>query len=113
ALLVALVVLGAPPAAGEELSEVLQFMFKDECHFINGTDRVRLVQRLFYNREQFAHFDSDVGHYAGDTPYGEIQARHWNSDPLWMETVRAEVDRYCRHNYECFSPFTVERRGEC
>ncbi|KAM7022168.1 uncharacterized protein M8220_016918 [Acridotheres tristis] len=39
ALLVALVVLGAPPGAGAELSAVFQRMGKCECHFINGTEK--------------------------------------------------------------------------
>ncbi|XP_051632287.1 class II histocompatibility antigen, B-L beta chain-like [Manacus candei] len=110
AVLAVLVVLGAPPAAGEELSGVFQKMAKSECHFINGTEQVRFVERLIYNREQDVHFDSDVGVYVGDTPYGEIQARYWNSDPGRIEYKRGQVDNYCRHNYEIVTPFTVERR---
>ncbi|XP_064496745.1 class II histocompatibility antigen, B-L beta chain-like [Pseudopipra pipra] len=67
-------------------------MAKCECYFINGTQQVRFVQRFVYNRQQFMHFDSDVGVFVGDTPYGEILARH------------------CRHNYKLFSSFSVERR---
>ncbi|XP_051632105.1 class II histocompatibility antigen, B-L beta chain-like isoform X1 [Manacus candei] len=110
AVLAVLVVLGAPPAAGEELSGVFQEMRKSECHFINGTEQVRFVDRYIYNREQYAHYDSDVGVYVGDTPYGEIQARYWNSDQEIMERRRAEVDTFCRHNYEVSTPFTVNRR---
>uniref|UniRef100_A0A8C0UY78 Class II histocompatibility antigen, B-L beta chain-like n=1 Tax=Cyanistes caeruleus TaxID=156563 RepID=A0A8C0UY78_CYACU len=112
ALLVALVVLGASSAAGAELSGVLLEMVKSECHFINGTDRVRFVKRFIYNREQFLHFDSDVGLFVGDTSFGEKVARYWNSDPEWMEYRRDAVDRHCRHNYELSTPFLVERRGE-
>ncbi|NXT65644.1 HB22 protein, partial [Chaetops frenatus] len=112
AVLVALVVLGAPSGADAELSGVLQEMVKSECHFINGTDRVRFVKRFIYNREQLLHFDSDVGHYVGDTPYGEKVARYWNSDSEWLEYRRAAVDRHCRHNYELSTPFLVGRRGE-
>ncbi|XP_032533154.1 uncharacterized protein LOC116781605 isoform X2 [Chiroxiphia lanceolata] len=112
AVLAVLVLLGAPPAAGEELSGVFQFMGKSECYFINGTERVRYVERYIYNREQFAHFDSDVGVFVGDTPYGEIQARYWNSNPELLEDYRAAVDTYCRHNYEVSTPFIVNRRGE-
>ncbi|NXP95480.1 HB2C protein, partial [Passerina amoena] len=68
ALLVALGVLGAPPAAGAELSGVFQYILKGECHFINGTEKVRYVERYIYNREEFVMFDSDVGHYVGFTP---------------------------------------------
>ncbi|KAM7022197.1 class II histocompatibility antigen, B-L beta chain-like [Acridotheres tristis] len=110
ALLVPLVVLGASSAAGAELSALFQEMVKSECHFINGTDRVRFMKRFIYNREQYVHFDSDVGHFVGDTPYGEKVARYWNRDPEWMEYRRAAVDRHCRHNYELSSPFLVERR---
>ncbi|XP_051647280.1 class II histocompatibility antigen, B-L beta chain-like [Manacus candei] len=110
AVLAVLVVLGAPPAAGEELSGVFQLMTNHECHFINGTERVRFVERHIYNREQFLHFDSDVGVYVGDTPRGEIQARHFNSKREWLEYKRSAVDRYCRYNYKADAPFTVERR---
>ncbi|KAM4754908.1 HLA class II histocompatibility antigen, DR beta 5 chain-like [Cyanocitta cristata] len=83
AVLVALVVLGAPPAAGMELSGerggqgrdvmgkggrrgkgrvrspkwVSQYVGKARCHFINGADRVRFMERHIYNREQLLHFD--------------------------------------------------------
>ncbi|XP_033367504.1 class II histocompatibility antigen, B-L beta chain-like isoform X2 [Parus major] len=110
ALLVALVVLGASSAAGAELSGVFLEMVKSECHFINGTDRVRFVKRFIYNREQLLHFDSDVGLFVGDTSFGEKVARYWNSDPEWMEYRRDAVDRHCRHNYELSTRFLVERR---
>ncbi|XP_039241566.1 class II histocompatibility antigen, B-L beta chain-like [Pipra filicauda] len=110
AVLAVLVVLGAPPAAGEELSGVFQEIGMSECHFINGTERVRYVDRYIYNREQYVHFDSDVGVYVGDTPYGEIQARYWNSLQEWMEHKRGQVDNYCRPNYEGSTPFIVNRR---
>ncbi|NXV69492.1 2B17 protein, partial [Molothrus ater] len=112
ALLVALVVLGAPPAAGAELSGVFQYMFKSDCHFINGTEKVRFVETHIYNRLQFLMFDSDVGHYVGFTAAGERWAKGWNSDPAKMEDRRAQVDTVCRHNYPIVAPFSVERRGE-
>ncbi|XP_077047325.1 class II histocompatibility antigen, B-L beta chain-like [Agelaius phoeniceus] len=110
ALLVALVVLGAPPAAGAELSGMFQAMAKQECYFINGTEKVRYVLRYIYNREPYATFDSDVGHYVGFTPFGERYAERWNSDPDTLEYRRAQVDTYCRQNFEGMSPFITERR---
>ncbi|XP_027562783.1 class II histocompatibility antigen, B-L beta chain-like, partial [Neopelma chrysocephalum] len=110
AVLAVLVVLGAPPAAGEELSGGSQWMMKAECYFINGTDRLRFVERLIYNREQYAHFDSDVGVYVGDTPYGEIQARYWNSLPERLEYARSAVEWYCQAWYKYVTPFLVNRR---
>ncbi|NWI93596.1 2B1F protein, partial [Pitta sordida] len=112
AVLVALVVLGAPLAAGEELSGVFQWMRKAECHFIDVADQVRFVARFIYNREQLVHFDSDVGNLVGDTPFGEMQAKYWNSQTGELELIQAMVDTFCRHNYEVSTPFLVSRRGE-
>ncbi|NXQ49070.1 HB2J protein, partial [Catharus fuscescens] len=77
--------------------------------FINGTEKVRYVQRLMYNREEYARFDSDVGRYEGFNPYGEIQAQYWNSVPEYMEQQRTSVDWFCGHNYKISTPFLVER----
>ncbi|XP_064499513.1 class II histocompatibility antigen, B-L beta chain-like isoform X1 [Pseudopipra pipra] len=110
AVLAVLVVLGAPPAVGEELSGVFQWMGKQECHFINSTEEVRFLERHFYNREQLLHFDSDVGVYVGDTPFGEIQARDYNSHREYLKYKRGQVDTYCRSNYKLGTPFSVERR---
>ncbi|KAM9367150.1 class II histocompatibility antigen, B-L beta chain-like [Phaethornis superciliosus] len=110
AVLVALVVMGATPAPGQELSGVFQEMAKSECHFLNGTERVRFVHRNIYNRQQLLHFDSDLGYYVADTPLGEPDAKYWNSQQDLLEQRRAEVDRFCRHNYKVFNPFTVQRR---
>ncbi|XP_054150847.1 class II histocompatibility antigen, B-L beta chain-like isoform X1 [Melozone crissalis] len=110
ALLVALGVLGAPPGAGAELSGVFQFMGSSECHFINGTEKVRFVQRYIYNRQTWAMFDSDVGHFVGFTPLGERNAKYWNSNPVIMERLRTSVDWLCRVSYEVSTPFLTERR---
>ncbi|NXP19951.1 HB2L protein, partial [Scytalopus superciliaris] len=87
---------------------VLQYMLKSECHYINGTERVRFIERHIYNRQQDVHFDSDVGKYVGDTPYGEIPARNLNKNRV--ERKRAAVDWYCRPNYEGSIPFLLNRR---
>ncbi|TRZ05050.1 hypothetical protein HGM15179_022057, partial [Zosterops borbonicus] len=83
---------------------------RPSCYFINGTEKVRFVHKYIYNREPFAMFDSDVGHYVGYTAWGEKQAQHRNSNSVIMERKRAAVDTYCRHNYKVYGPFTVERR---
>ncbi|NXJ87222.1 HB2L protein, partial [Trogon melanurus] len=109
-VLVALVVLGAQVAGGQETSRVFQELNESECHFLNGTERVRFVQRYIHNREQLVHFDSDLGLFVADRPLGEPQAKYWNSQPDILEESRAAVDRFCRHNYGVGTPFTVERR---
>nr|XP_041568699.1 class II histocompatibility antigen, B-L beta chain-like [Taeniopygia guttata] len=110
AVLVALVALGAAPAAGAELSGVFQHMLKVECYFTNGTEKVRLVERQIYNRQQYVMFDSDVGEYVGFTPYGEKQARCRNSDSEWMQYKWGQVDTFCREWYQELTPFLTERR---
>ena len=84
-----------------------------ECQFLNGTERVRFLERQIYNRQQYAHFDSDVGKYVADTPLGERPSEYWNSNAEILEYKRGQVDRYCRHNYGVFESFTVQRSGEC
>ncbi|NXS69785.1 HB2L protein, partial [Pandion haliaetus] len=110
AVLVALVVLGAHPARGQETSGFFQEMGKSECQYLNGNKNVRFLDKYIYNREQIVHFDSDVGRFVADTPLGEPDAKYWNSQPDLLEQRQAEVDRFCRHNYEALTPFITERR---
>ncbi|NWT76930.1 HB2L protein, partial [Prunella himalayana] len=97
-----------PPELCPAHAGLIQEMVKSDCHFINGTGRVRLVQRNIYKREQLLHFGSDVGLYVGDASFGEKVGKYWNSDPEWMEHRRAAVDRHCCHNYEVSTPFLAE-----
>uniref|UniRef100_A0A8C0IXJ6 MHC class II beta chain N-terminal domain-containing protein n=1 Tax=Chelonoidis abingdonii TaxID=106734 RepID=A0A8C0IXJ6_CHEAB len=62
------------------------------CHFTNGTERVRFLHRHIYNRQQIAHFDSDLGVYVGDTELGRPDAEYWNKDPAILADRRALVD---------------------
>ncbi|XP_065510901.1 class II histocompatibility antigen, B-L beta chain-like [Caloenas nicobarica] len=110
AVLVALVVLGAPPARGQETSGFFQEMHKANCYFTNGTEQVRFVERYLYNRQQYVHFDSDLGIYVADTPLGEPTAKYWNSQPDILEDARAAVDTFCRYNYGVDTPYAVERK---
>uniref|UniRef100_A0A8B9QM33 MHC class II beta chain N-terminal domain-containing protein n=1 Tax=Apteryx owenii TaxID=8824 RepID=A0A8B9QM33_APTOW len=101
AALVVLAVLGARGAHGYFLA-----MGKSECQYLNGTERVRYLDRYIHNRQQFVHFDSDVGVFVADLPLGEPDAKYWNSQPDLIEEKRAEVDTVCRHNYGVDAPFT-------
>ncbi|NXR84584.1 2B1E protein, partial [Pycnonotus jocosus] len=101
---------GGIPDLCPAYSGVFQYLVKFECYFINGTEKVRYIERYFYNRVQLVVFDSDVGHYVGFTLAGEKWAQDWNSNPKGMERTRTEVDWYCRPNYEVFAPFLTERR---
>uniref|UniRef100_A0A8B9R7W1 Ig-like domain-containing protein n=1 Tax=Anas platyrhynchos TaxID=8839 RepID=A0A8B9R7W1_ANAPL len=112
AVLVALVVLGARPVGGEETKGFFQEMAVAECHYLNGTERVRFLERRIYNQQQNAHFDSNVGHFVADTELGKPDADYWNSQPEALENARAAVDRFCRHNYEVSDRYILHRRVE-
>ncbi|NXO25593.1 HB21 protein, partial [Cisticola juncidis] len=105
-----LVPLGAPLAGDTELSALFQEMMKSESHFINGTDRVRSVERNIHTQEQLLHLGSDVGlDGGGHLLWGEA-AGSWNSAPEWREHRRAVVERHCWHNSELCSPVLREHR---
>nr|CBX53608.1 MHC class II antigen [Macaca fascicularis] len=110
ALTVTLMVLSSPLAlAGDTQPRFLEEV-KYKCHFFNGTERVRFLERLFYNQEEFVRFDSDVGEFRAVTELGRPVAENWNSRKDLLEDRRAQVDTVCRHNYRVFESFTVQRR---
>ncbi|XP_040840579.1 HLA class II histocompatibility antigen, DQ beta 1 chain-like [Ochotona curzoniae] len=110
AVMVILMVLGAPVAEGRDSPEDFVYQFKGMCYFTNGTQRVRGVARYIYNREEFVRFDSDVGEFRAVTELGEPDAKYWNSQPDLLEQERAAVDTVCRHNYELEFPAILEHR---
>ncbi|CAM5072646.1 unnamed protein product [Natator depressus] len=99
ALLVALTVLRTHLAHCTEPEGRFLYQTKSECHFTNGTGRVRFLDRYLYDRQQFVHFDSELGVYVADTEVGRSWAEGWNKDPAILADRRAAVDTFCRHNY--------------
>ncbi|XP_032094590.1 H-2 class II histocompatibility antigen, E-S beta chain-like [Thamnophis elegans] len=73
---------------------------KHECRFLNGTQRVRLLYRLFYDWQEIVRFDSDLGKFVAVTEFGKAIADNWNSDKQYVQYLKAQVDSICRHNYE-------------
>nr|AAD39084.1 Class II MHC RT1.D(u) beta chain precursor [Rattus norvegicus]AAV40637.1 MHC class II antigen [Rattus norvegicus]AAV40638.1 MHC class II antigen [Rattus norvegicus]AGV39048.1 RT1-Db1 [Rattus norvegicus] len=112
AVILLLTVLSPPVALVRDPTPRFLGYLKFECHFYNGTQRVRLLARLIYNREEYARFDSDVGEYRAVTELGRPSAEYRNKQKEFMERRRAAVDTYCRHNYEIFDRFLVPRRVE-
>nr|AAA39593.1 MHC E-beta-k precursor [Mus musculus]ATD50493.1 MHC class II antigen IEk-beta [Mus musculus] len=112
AVILLLTVLSPPVALVRDSRPWFLEYCKSECHFYNGTQRVRLLVRYFYNLEENLRFDSDVGEFRAVTELGRPDAENWNSQPEFLEQKRAEVDTVCRHNYEIFDNFLVPRRVE-
>ncbi|XP_074167007.1 H-2 class II histocompatibility antigen, E-S beta chain-like isoform X1 [Sminthopsis crassicaudata] len=109
-LAVTLLVLNPQVAAGRHSPVHFMEQGKSECHFENGTEHVRFLERHFYNREELLRFDSDVGKFMAVTELGRGIAEYLNSQKDYMEQKRAAVDTYCRHNYGVVEPFLVRRR---
>uniref|UniRef100_A0A2K5NGV8 Ig-like domain-containing protein n=1 Tax=Cercocebus atys TaxID=9531 RepID=A0A2K5NGV8_CERAT len=110
ALTVTLMVLSSPLAVAGDTRPRFLWQFKPECHFFNGTERVRFLDRYFYNQEELLRFDSDVGEYRAVSELGRPEAEYWNGQKDILEQKRASVDTFCRHNYGGVESFTVQRR---
>ncbi|XP_012581124.1 PREDICTED: DLA class II histocompatibility antigen, DR-1 beta chain [Condylura cristata] len=112
ALTVILMVLSPPLVWARDTPVYFIEQALSECHFSNGTQRVRFLDRYFYNREEYVRFDSDVGEFRAVSELGRWSAEYWNKQKDILERLRAEVDTFCRHNYEIIHRFTVQRRVE-
>ncbi|XP_025274142.3 DLA class II histocompatibility antigen, DR-1 beta chain [Canis lupus dingo] len=112
ALMLILMVLNPPFAWARDTPPHFVKMYKAECHFTNGTERVRYLMRDIYNREENVRFDSDVGEFRAVTELGRRDAESWNGQKEILERKRAAVDTYCRHNYGVIESFAVQRRVE-
>ncbi|KAM9323868.1 uncharacterized protein PAF06_020104 [Gastrophryne carolinensis] len=85
---------------------------KSECHYMNGTQKVRYLVRVFYNQEEFLYFDSDVGYYIAKTEFGRPDAEYLNKNKDFIEQLKAQVQIFCEHNYDIIHGFTADRRVE-
>ncbi|XP_015686010.1 HLA class II histocompatibility antigen, DRB1-15 beta chain-like, partial [Protobothrops mucrosquamatus] len=72
---------------------------KRECRFLNGTRRVRFLQRYIYDRQEYLRFDSDRGEFEAVTALGKGDARAWNRNQRLLLDAKASVDYFCRNNY--------------
>uniref|UniRef100_A0A452HAL0 Ig-like domain-containing protein n=1 Tax=Gopherus agassizii TaxID=38772 RepID=A0A452HAL0_9SAUR len=99
ALLVTVTVLRTHLAHCMEPPRRVVIQDKYDCHFTNGTERVRFLHRSIYNRQQIVHFDSELGVYVADTELGRPDAEYWNKNPGILAQARAAVDTFCRYNY--------------
>uniref|UniRef100_A0A8C9UNL8 Ig-like domain-containing protein n=1 Tax=Spermophilus dauricus TaxID=99837 RepID=A0A8C9UNL8_SPEDA len=82
-------------------AEDFMYQFKGTCYFTNGTQRVRLMARQIYNKEEILCFDSDVGVFVAVTELRMSSAKSWNA----QKGLLAE--------YQAHTPsFTVQQRGE-
>nr|XP_060616714.1 H-2 class II histocompatibility antigen, E-S beta chain-like [Anolis sagrei ordinatus] len=101
--------------AAEEGGPPAHFLFqvREECFFPNGTGpgaEGRLLFRAIYNRQDLYHFDSALGRYVTLAPMIQSNVDRFNRDPDALRAAKAEVDRFCRHNYGLIQPFALGRK---
>ena len=77
-------------------TENFVYQFKGMCYFTNGTERVRLVARQIYNKEEILHFDSDLGKFVAVTELGQGCAETWNTQKDLLAEFRAYVETTTR-----------------
>ncbi|XP_063095174.1 HLA class II histocompatibility antigen, DRB1 beta chain-like isoform X1 [Cavia porcellus] len=112
ALTVTLMVLSPPVALARDTRPRFLVYGKSECHFSNGSERVRLLARYIYNQEELVLFDSEVSEFRAVTQLGRPDAKAWNNHKDFLEQMRAMVDTVCRHNYQIGEKTMVQRRVE-
>uniref|UniRef100_A0A8D0BNP1 Ig-like domain-containing protein n=1 Tax=Salvator merianae TaxID=96440 RepID=A0A8D0BNP1_SALMN len=84
------------------------YQVRTECRFQNGTQRVQMLDRYFWGRQEYVRFDSQVGKFVALTELGRPDAEYWNRE--FLQSEKADVDRFCRHNYGIDWPFARDRR---
>ncbi|XP_042539829.1 DLA class II histocompatibility antigen, DR-1 beta chain-like [Dipodomys spectabilis] len=107
--MVLLMVLSLPLALTRDFQPRFLLQAKSECHFSNGTQRLVFMERRIHNQEEYLRFDSSLRKFIALTELGRPEAETWNKKAS-LEEMAAEVDRFCRHNYEVAEAFTVQRR---
>ncbi|XP_012890421.1 PREDICTED: HLA class II histocompatibility antigen, DRB1-10 beta chain-like [Dipodomys ordii] len=108
-MMVLLMVLSLPLALTRDFQPRFLLQAKSECHFFNGTQRLVFMERRIHNQEEYLRFDSSLRKFIALTELGQPEAETWNKKAS-LEEMAAEVDRFCRHNYEVAEAFTVQRR---
>ncbi|KAM3848368.1 rano class II histocompatibility antigen, A beta chain-like [Vipera latastei] len=86
--------------AGKETPAHFLVQEKVECRFLNGTQQVRYLYSQFYDRQEFARFDSARGEFEAVTAFGKVDAEYWNRNKQLLQYQKARVDSGCRNNYE-------------
>ncbi|XP_060127124.1 H-2 class II histocompatibility antigen, E-S beta chain-like [Zootoca vivipara] len=93
----------------EEPPEHFLSQKKAECHFSNGTQQIRYLDRYFFDRQEFAYFDSDRGKFVAVDELGKPDVERANKDKDHLRTEMSNLDVYCRRNYRIYEPFSQNR----
>ncbi|MEQ2303728.1 hypothetical protein AMECASPLE_019902 [Ameca splendens] len=71
----------------------------DRCEFTSPDLKdIEYINSYYYNKLEYARFDSRVGKYVGYTEFGVKNAERWNNDPSLLAARKAQKETYCQHN---------------
>ncbi|GAA6085353.1 H-2 class II histocompatibility antigen, I-E beta chain-like [Tachysurus ichikawai] len=60
------------------------------------------IDSYIFNKIEFIWYNSTVGKFQGYTQLGIHNAELWNNDTAKLQSERADVDNFCKHNAEIY-----------
>uniref|UniRef100_A0A3B3VNA9 H-2 class II histocompatibility antigen, E-S beta chain-like n=1 Tax=Poecilia latipinna TaxID=48699 RepID=A0A3B3VNA9_9TELE len=85
----------------------------DRCVF-NSTELkdIQYINSYYYNKLEYARFDSNVGKFVGYTKYGVMNAEIWNKDQSEIARTKAMKETYCQYNIGNWYPNMLTKSVE-
>lgn len=70
------------------------------------------IDSYIFNKIEFIWYNSTVGKFQGYTQLGIHNAELWNNDTAKLQSERADVDNFCKHNAEIYYRNIIDKSGK-